>query len=101
MEVDRVPGVERKAVSEGDRSDEKIHRPASRLASRGSHCGKHRSEGSSGVGVDSDGRLYTLIPGDCIAPSVAIRLDATFNLDRAIDVGVCPIAVTFTRVEDQ
>jgi DNA-binding beta-propeller fold protein YncE len=56
---------------------------------------------SSGVGVDSDGRLYTLIPGDCIAPNVAIRLDATLALDREIDVGVCPIAITFTRVEEQ
>jgi type IV secretory pathway protease TraF len=56
---------------------------------------------SSGVGVDSDGRLHTLIPGDCIAPSVAIRLDATLAFDRQIDVGVCPIAVTFTRVEEQ
>lgn len=56
---------------------------------------------ASGVGIDSDGRLYTLIPGDCIAPSVAVRLDATLAFDREIDVGVCPIAVTFTRVEEQ
>jgi hypothetical protein len=56
---------------------------------------------SSGVGVDSDGRLYTLIPGDCIAPSVAVRLDATLVFDREIEVGVCPIDVTFTRVEEQ
>lgn len=56
---------------------------------------------SSGVGVDSDDRLYTLIPGDCIAPSVAVRLDAGLAFDREIDVGVCPIAVTFTRVEEQ
>jgi hypothetical protein len=56
---------------------------------------------SSGVGIDSDERLYTLIPGDCIAPSVAIRLDAQRTLDREIDVGVCPIAVTFTHLEEQ
>jgi DNA-binding beta-propeller fold protein YncE len=56
---------------------------------------------SSGVGMDSDGRLYTLIPGDCIAPSVAIRLDATLAFDREIDVGVCPIAVAFTRVGER
>ncbi|MGD2216460.1 MAG: hypothetical protein PVJ64_06875 [Gemmatimonadales bacterium] len=56
---------------------------------------------SSGVAIDSEGRLYTLIPGDCIAPSAAIRLDVLLAFDREIDVGVCPIAVTFTRVEEQ
>ncbi|UCC71823.1 MAG: hypothetical protein JSV86_15820 [Gemmatimonadota bacterium] len=55
---------------------------------------------SSGVGIDSDDRLYTLIPGDCVAPSVAIRLDAQRVFDSEIDVGVCPMAITFAHVEE-
>ena len=52
---------------------------------------------SSGLGFDSDGRLYTLIPGDCIAPSVAYRV--TGGDADEIGVGVCPIDIAFTRVE--
>ena len=52
---------------------------------------------SSGLGFDSDGRLYTLIPGDCIAPSVAYRVTGG-NADE-LGVGVCPIDIAFTRVE--
>ncbi len=54
---------------------------------------------SSGVGFDSSGRLYSLVPGDCIMPSVALRLNADLSFDREIDVGVCPIAIAFTRLE--
>ena len=54
---------------------------------------------SSGVGFDSAGRLYTLIPGDCVAPSQALRL-TTDTFDRAIDVGVCPIAIGFARLPE-
>jgi DNA-binding beta-propeller fold protein YncE len=46
---------------------------------------------SSAVAVDSDGRLYTLIPGDCIAPSVVLRTDGASVEE--IDVGVCPIDI--------
>lgn len=52
---------------------------------------------SSGVGFDSGDRLYTLIPGDCIAPSVAVRLAGADTEE--IDVGVCPIDIAFTAVE--
>jgi DNA-binding beta-propeller fold protein YncE len=54
---------------------------------------------SSGVGLDSEGRLYTLIPGDCTAPSVALR--TTGGPVEEIAVGVCPIAITFAEVEGQ
>lgn len=53
----------------------------------------------SGVGFDSQGRLYTLIPGDCTAPSVALRFNPDLSFDREINVGVCPIAIAFTHVE--
>ncbi|HSG81596.1 MAG TPA: hypothetical protein VLC48_05065 [Gemmatimonadota bacterium] len=53
---------------------------------------------SSGVGLDEASRLYTLIPGDCIAPSILYRLDTDTT---AIDTGACPIAIAFTRFEDQ
>ena len=54
---------------------------------------------SSGVGIDSDSRLYSLIPGDCIAPGAALRTRPNLDFDRSIGVGVCPIAITFTHVE--
>ncbi len=52
---------------------------------------------SSGVGFDSDGRLYSLIPGDCIAPSVAVRSNNV--LTEEIGVGVCPYDLAFTQVD--
>jgi hypothetical protein len=56
---------------------------------------------SSGVGLDSDGRLYSLIPGDCTAPSELVRTGpgAETGATEAIPVGVCPIAIAFARVE--
>jgi hypothetical protein len=54
---------------------------------------------SSGVGFDSEGRLYSLIPGDCQAPSVALKsVDDTIE---EIAVGVCPVGIVFTDVEGQ
>ena len=53
----------------------------------------------SGVGFDSYGRFYALKPGDCIAPSVALRFNPDLSFDREISVGVCPIAIAFTHVE--
>ncbi len=52
---------------------------------------------SSGVGFDSRGRLYSLIPGDCIAPSVLVR--ATDTSTETIGVGVCPYDIAFTEAE--
>jgi hypothetical protein len=54
---------------------------------------------SSGLGFDSDGRLYTLIPGDCIAPSVAYRVNDGGTEE--IGVGVCPIDIAFAQVEER
>jgi YVTN family beta-propeller protein len=55
---------------------------------------------SSGLGFDSAGRLHTLVPGDCTAPGRALRLTPDLSFDREIAVGVCPIAITFTRVAE-
>jgi hypothetical protein len=54
--------------------------------------------GSSGVGFDSQGRLYSLKP-DCANPSSVYRLTQAFDVDVEIPVGICPIAIAFTRVE--
>lgn len=56
---------------------------------------------SSGVGLDSAGRLYSLIPGDCVAPGELVRTGpaAEAASTETIPVGVCPIAIAFTRVE--
>jgi DNA-binding beta-propeller fold protein YncE len=54
---------------------------------------------SSGVGFDSEGRLYSLIPGDCQAPSMALR-----SVDQTVEdiaVGVCPVGIVFTDAESQ
>lgn len=54
---------------------------------------------SSGVGVDSDGFVYTLIPGDCTGPSSALRLDSELMVDVVIATGACPFAITFTEID--
>ncbi len=56
---------------------------------------------SSGVGFDRAGRLYTLIPGDCIAPGAALRTLPNASLVQEVDVGVCPIDITFTTFSSQ
>ena len=72
-------------------ADSFIHPPSEPLVVGGNAT-------SSGVGLDFNGRLYSLVPGDCIAPSVALRTNADYSFDREIDVGVCPIAVEFADV---
>jgi hypothetical protein len=52
---------------------------------------------TSGVGVDSEGRLYALEP-ECGASSVALRLTASYSVETEIPVGICPITIAFTRV---
>lgn len=52
---------------------------------------------TSGVGVDSQGRVYALQP-TCNAPSVAYRLAADFSVQTEIPVGTCPLAIAFTKV---
>jgi len=54
---------------------------------------------SGGVGIDSSGRLYTLVP-DCTNPSVALRMDPDLSFDREIDVGICPFGIAFTTLPD-
>ena len=55
--------------------------------------------GTSGLGFDESGRLYTLTP-DCKNPSTANRHDADYVVDLTIAVGICPIAISFGRVEE-
>lgn len=52
---------------------------------------------SSGIGFDSGGRLYSLVPGDCIAPSVVVRVNEDDSTDE-LAVGVCPYDLAFTEV---
>ncbi len=54
---------------------------------------------SGGVGLDSSGRLYTLVP-ECTGPSVALRLNPDLSFDREIEVGVCPFGIAFTTIPD-
>ena len=54
---------------------------------------------SSGIGLDSQERLYTLTP-DCQNPAAAHRLTADYSTDVSIPVGICPFAISFTEVED-
>ncbi len=52
---------------------------------------------SSGVGIDAAGLLYTLIPGDCIAPSVLYRVGVDTT---SVSTGACPIDIAFTRFDE-
>lgn len=59
------------------------------------------SEGSSsGVGFDSQGRLYVLSP-ECQLPSSANRATAAFALELSIPVGICPLAIGFTEIDPE
>jgi hypothetical protein len=51
----------------------------------------------SGIGLDSDGRLYALKP-ECQASSVAYRLTDSFAVETEIPVGICPFSIAFTRI---
>jgi hypothetical protein len=55
---------------------------------------------TSGVGVDSEARVYALSP-DCESPAVAHRLDDEFDSEREITVGICPFAIGFAEVEEE
>lgn len=54
---------------------------------------------TSGIGVDAEGRVYTLVP-DCQSPSVAHRLGSDLASEESISVGICPFAIGFTEVEE-
>lgn len=54
---------------------------------------------ASGVGADGSGRIYSLKP-DCRNPSSAFRLTNAFAVEREINVGICPITITFTRLSN-
>jgi hypothetical protein len=52
---------------------------------------------TSGVGIDSAGRLYALEP-ECQNASVVFRLSSAFGIEQEIPVGTCPLAIAFTRI---
>jgi hypothetical protein len=52
---------------------------------------------TSGIGVDSAGRIYALTP-DCQNPAVVHRLAADFTAELSIPVGICPFGIAFTQV---
>jgi hypothetical protein len=54
---------------------------------------------TSGIAFDDAGRVYTLDP-DCQDPAVAHRLTSTYESEREIPVGICPLAISFTEIED-
>ena len=56
---------------------------------------------TSGVGFDGAGRLYTLTPGFCDGPGTADRHDGMFEVDVTISVGICPLAIAFTTIEEE
>ncbi len=55
---------------------------------------------TSGIGFDAAGRVYALEP-DCQNPAVAHRLTPIFESELEIPVGICPIAIAFTEVQDE
>jgi hypothetical protein len=52
---------------------------------------------AAGSAFDASGRLYALAP-ECQNAAVAIRLDANFETDVEIPVGVCPAHVDFLEI---
>jgi len=54
---------------------------------------------ASGVGVDAEGRVYTLKP-DCQNPSSVFRLGESFQQEVEIPAGICPTGIAFTQMED-
>ena len=52
---------------------------------------------TSGIGHDSEGRLYTLTP-DCQLPAEAHRLSSDYGVEVSVPVGICPFAISFTEV---
>lgn len=55
---------------------------------------------TSGVGIDSEDRVYALTP-DCQGPAEAHRLDGTLDVEVSVDVGICPVAIGFVEVQDE
>lgn len=72
-----------------DASQTFLHPPETAIAPGG-------TASVSGVALDSQGRLWTLRP-DCINPGSAYLLNASFQVEREITTGVCPIAIAFGR----
>lgn len=56
----------------------------------------------SGVGFDSEGRLFALNPGFCDGPGKLYRLSATGDqVAMEAPTGICPFGLVFTVIEDE
>ncbi len=56
----------------------------------------------SGVGFDSDGRLFAMNPGDCDAPGKLYRLSASGEqVVMEAPTGICPFGLVFTVLEEE
>ena len=56
------------------------------------------SSGSSGVGFDSHGRMYT-VQSDCMNPSTVVRLSGDLTTETVIPTGICSTTIGFTQID--
>ena len=52
------------------------------------------------IGFDYQGRLHVTDSGFCSDPGVLYRLDADYDLDRTVTVGVCPVGLEFADIPE-
>lgn len=52
------------------------------------------------LGFDSQGRLYTLYPGQCDAPGLAYRIAAGGQVEQEITTGICPFGLAFALLPE-
>lgn len=55
---------------------------------------------TSGIGIDAEGRVYTLTP-DCQNPATAHRLGSGYVSELTIPVGICPFGIAFADVRER
>lgn len=53
------------------------------------------------VGFDYQGRLHVTDSGFCTDPGVVRRLSASYQVERAAPVGVCPVGLEFADIPEQ
>lgn len=53
------------------------------------------------LGFDYQGRLHVTASGFCADPGFLYRLDADYDLDRTVTVGVCPAGLEFADIPEE
>lgn len=53
------------------------------------------------MGFDYQGRLHVTDSGFCTDPGFLYRLDADYDLDRTVTVGVCPVGLEFADIPEE